>query len=75
MHAAVLSVQLHCPYTSSGWTVLWLTPFVLEVHLVDLGHQLLCVIFVRCQSHNTDCCITFAALMKHFCKPSIRVTF
>jgi len=46
LHAAVLRVQVYCPYTSSGWAVLWLTPFVLEAHLVDLGHQLLCVIFL-----------------------------
>ena len=75
LHAAVLSVQLYCSYTSSGWAVLWLTPFVLEVHLVDLGHQLLCVIFLRRQFNNTACCLTFAALMKHFREPSIRVTF
>jgi hypothetical protein len=67
LHAAVLGVQPHYRCMSSGWTVLWLTPFVLEVHLVGHGHQLLCVIFLHCQSNNTDCCITFAALMKHLC--------
>ena len=65
LHVAVLSVQLYRPYTSSGWAVLWLTRFVLEVQLVYVGHQLLCALFLRCQSNNPDCCITFAASVNH----------